>query len=475
MRLNRYLALCGLGSRRAVEQIILDGRVSVNGDPTADLATQVEEARDTVEVDGVEMHPVSRRDFAYILLNKPKGYDVTRGGRHHHRRAWDLLPEGTHPSVQSVGRLDRNSTGLLLFTNDGELAYRLSHPRFGCRKVYEVEVDQEMPAEMQRQLREGVELEDGMARALSVERIPSEPDGYPRYRITMEEGRNRIVRRMCEAVGRPVANLNRSAFGPLTLADLPRGKTRPLTPWEVRQLKKLVSQAGLGEGAEAGEHAGRSEKPAPRPRPQGSRPGATGGSRPRVGGARPRPAGGTGGKWEKPEGRPGGAPGRGPARGGEARGGDPRGGAERREFHNKEERRPSWRERATGAHPEGGRGERPTEERRKPWEKRERAPEERTGRERDQEPRPRPARGAGHGHGQGHGRGPGHEYEERPGERTGGGRPPRFGQGGGRPGPGGRPSGRPGGGFGSGGGRGPGGGSRPGGSAGRPGGRKKER
>jgi len=149
MRLNKYLALCGLGSRRAVEQLILDGQVAIAGRPVSDLATQVGEGA-AVSIQGRPVHPVPRSSFDYILLNKPRGYDVTRGGRHHHRRAWDLLPRETHPSVQSVGRLDRDSSGLLLFTNDGELAFRLTHPRYGCRKVYEVEVEGKVGAERWR-------------------------------------------------------------------------------------------------------------------------------------------------------------------------------------------------------------------------------------------------------------------------------------------------------------------------------------
>ena len=258
MRLNKYLALCGLGSRRAVEQIILEGQVTINGRKVADLATQVDEGHDVVSVGESILQPVHSRNYEYILLNKPHGYDVTRGGRHHHRRAWDLLPKETHPSVQSVGRLDRDSTGLLIFTNDGDLAYRLTHPRYGCRKVYEVETEREMNDETLRRLKTGVDLEDGPAHAVSAERIPADVSGYPRVQIVMEEGRNRIVRRMCDAVGHPAVNLNRSAIGPLQLGSLARGKTRLLNRREITKLRKLVGLTGAATEEAAA-------KPAPRP------------------------------------------------------------------------------------------------------------------------------------------------------------------------------------------------------------------
>lgn len=247
MRLNKFLAQSGLGSRRAVEQLILDGIVKVNGKPVTELATQVDLEHDTVEVQGRTVRPV--RKLEYIALNKPRGYDVTRGGRHHHRRAWDLLPEGTHPSVQSVGRLDRDSMGLLLFTNDGELAFRLTHPSYGCQKTYEVAVEGNVAPETAQQLMNGVELEDGLARAVLAVKMPSTEEGISRLKVIMEEGRNRIVRRMFEALRYPVVALNRTAIGGLTLGIIPRGKTRPLTSREVMVLRKSV-----GLGAVTSEH-----------------------------------------------------------------------------------------------------------------------------------------------------------------------------------------------------------------------------
>lgn len=237
MRLNRYLAQAGFGSRRAVESLVAAGAVTINGKPADHPGRAVDEANDRVEVNGRPVKPP--QTHVYIMLNKPRGYDVTRGGTHHHRRAWDLLPAGTHPSVQSVGRLDRDSTGLLIFTNDGDLAFRLTHPRYGCQKIYEVDVDGRISPGALEQLRRGVDLEDGPARPVAAEIVGS-GGGLTTLRIVMAEGRKRIVRRMCEAIGHPVVNLNRAAVGELTLAGLARGKTRPLAPAEISRLRISV-------------------------------------------------------------------------------------------------------------------------------------------------------------------------------------------------------------------------------------------
>ncbi len=270
MRINRYLASCGLGSRRAVEALIGAGKVTLNGTIVRDLSTQVKPTGDEVTVEGRPARPAPL--FTYLALNKPLGYDVTRGGEQHHRRAWDLLPKGTHPSVQSVGRLDRDSTGLLLFTNDGEFAFRLAHPRHGCTKTYDVEIAGGRPTpETLERLRDGVTLEDGPARALAVEPLPggSGPE-RSRLRLVIGEGRNRIVRRMCEAVGHPVVELERVAIGRLELGVLKRGKCRPLTAREVVMLRR---DAGLAPPeAEASP-----PKKGPRPSPR-----AGGGQNPRT-------------------------------------------------------------------------------------------------------------------------------------------------------------------------------------------------
>ncbi len=258
MRINRFLAQCGQGSRRAVEQLILNGVVSVNGEIVRDLARQVDEDQDRVIVNGHTVHPAKK--FQYLMLNKPRGYDVTRG-EHHHRRAYDLLPDGTHPAVQSVGRLDRDSTGLLLFMNDGDLAYRLTHPKHGCSKKYQVDVQGNVEREILDILLEGVHLDDGPAQALSVDLLPPPDKDVSRLIIEMAEGRKHIVRRMCDAVEHPVINLHRIQLGPLGLGDLRMGKTRPLTAREIASLKRSV---GLRDEPKADKTPTNYGKPQPR-------------------------------------------------------------------------------------------------------------------------------------------------------------------------------------------------------------------
>lgn len=237
MRLNRYLALCGLGSRRAVERLILDGEISVNGRVVTDLATQVDPDRDRIEYRGRISRPATRH--TYLALNKPRGYDVTRSDRHSRRLVYDLLPDGTHPAVKAVGRLDRDSTGLLLLTDDGELAHRLTHPSFGCPKTYDVIVDGVVRVEDLNLLTSGIHLDDGPAKAVSAQLL-DQTQTASRLKIVMIEGRKRIVRRMCEAIGHPVRELERTAIGPIQLGNLRRGTTRSLTPHELRKLRHCV-------------------------------------------------------------------------------------------------------------------------------------------------------------------------------------------------------------------------------------------
>jgi pseudouridine synthase len=236
-RLNRFLAQCGLGSRRAVERLILEGSVTVNGVVTRALATRVDPNADRVAVAGRPAQPAEK--LVCLVLNKPRGYDVTRGDPHSRRRVYDLLPPGTHPSVKAVGRLDRDSTGLLLLTNDGELAHRLTHPRYGCPKTYQVQVAGEVALATLVLLTEGVQLDDGPARAVSAERLTAGPQGST-LRIVMHEGRKRIVRRLCETVGHPVTALERTAIGSLELGNLRRGQIRALTPNETAGLRRGV-------------------------------------------------------------------------------------------------------------------------------------------------------------------------------------------------------------------------------------------
>jgi len=224
VRLNVYLARAGVASRRKADELIKAGRVRVNGEP-GQLNTFVER-RDRVEVDG---KPVVAQKLAYVLLHKPAGTVTTASDPQGRPTVVDLvdLPERVVP----VGRLDFETTGALLLTNDGPLAHRLAHPRYGVEKVYVADVEGRPGEGDLEALAEGVELEDGMTAPATVRCLaPS------RVELTLHEGRNRQVRRMLEAVGHPVRSLHRSTYAGLTLEGLEPGQWRELEPSEVQRL-----------------------------------------------------------------------------------------------------------------------------------------------------------------------------------------------------------------------------------------------
>lgn len=250
IRLNRFLAQCGVASRRNSEQLIGDGRVTVNGDVVRTPASRVDPEVDRIEVDGKAVQPPV--DFFYFLLHKPAGYDVTRRDRFAPRVVYELLPDSAPDAVQAVGRLDRDTTGLLLLTNDGDLAFRLTHPRFEVEKEY-LAFGELRPTKAQvAKLLRGVELEDGPAQADRAE--PVSPEQARRegmndvktegLRLVIRQGRKRIVRRLCAEVGYPLERLHRVRTGPLCLGDLREGKCRRLTAREVAALRRHV---GLDE------------------------------------------------------------------------------------------------------------------------------------------------------------------------------------------------------------------------------------
>ncbi|HLF69001.1 MAG TPA: pseudouridine synthase [Gaiellaceae bacterium] len=235
MRLNAYLARAGIASRRRADELIVAGRVTVNGSLGA-LNTSVSSG-DVVEVDGKR---VEAQRLAHLLLHKPPGVVTTARDPHGRPTVVELVP--AEPRVVPVGRLDADTTGALLLTNDGRLAHRLAHPRYGVPKVYEAEVEGPADATALRALREGVELEDGRT-------APAEARALRRGKrsslleLTLHEGRKHQVKRMCEAVGHPVLRLHRSAYAGLDVHDLAPGEWRPLSKREVAALRELV---GLG-------------------------------------------------------------------------------------------------------------------------------------------------------------------------------------------------------------------------------------
>lgn len=230
VRLNAYLARAGVSSRRGAEELIRAGRVRVNGE-VAGLATFVE-ASDLVELDG---RPLAPEPLAHVLLHKTAGVVTTARDPHGRPTVVDLV--GHERRVVPVGRLDADTTGVLLLTNDGPLAHRLGHPRYEVDKVYEAEVEGEPDAETLRRLAEGVELDDGRTAPARVRRL-----GPSRLELTLHEGRKHQVKRMCEAVGHPVRRLHRSRYAGLTLEGVPPGGWRELTPEEVAALRALTSR-----------------------------------------------------------------------------------------------------------------------------------------------------------------------------------------------------------------------------------------
>jgi pseudouridine synthase len=225
VRLNAYVARAGVASRRGAEELIRAGRVHVNGE-VAGLATFVSQG-DQVELDG---RPLELEPLAYVLLHKPAGVVTTASDPHGRRTVVDLV--GLPQRVVPVGRLDADTTGALLLTNDGPLAHRLMHPRYEVDKVYEAEVEGEPSAEALSRLAEGVELDDGPTAPAGVRRL-----GPSRIELTLHEGRKHQLKRMCEAVGHPVRRLHRRRYAGLTLDGLDPGEWRELAREEVAALR----------------------------------------------------------------------------------------------------------------------------------------------------------------------------------------------------------------------------------------------
>ena len=238
VRLQKFLANAGVTSRRKAEELIAAGKVKVNGRVVTELGTKIDDEKDVVVVNGKK---IQSAETVWIALHKPRGYLSTRRDPQGRPTIYDLLPEAFH-GLFYVGRLDLDSEGLVLLTNDGDTANRMLHPRYEVERVYEVLIRGELKPDRIEQLLEGVELDDGVATAQSV-RVLGVARNEMRLRLSLREGKKREVRRMLWAVGHKVLRLKRLSYGPIKLGRLPEGKWRKLTEAELRTLPRAAAKA----------------------------------------------------------------------------------------------------------------------------------------------------------------------------------------------------------------------------------------
>lgn len=239
VRLQKYMADCGVASRRASEQLIEDGKVTVNGRPAA-IGQSVDETKDIVAVNGKVIRPQKRH--VVIMLYKPRGVVSTSEDERGRKTVQEFVKDLPY-RLYNVGRLDLNSEGLLLLTNDGELANRLMHPRYGVTKTYRVVCDGTLSASEIAALTNGVELDDGLTAPAKVTNIRRSTTGGTAFSITIHEGRNRQIRRMLEAVGHKTLRLKREAYGPLQLGSMRPGEWRYLSESELGALKEQIKES----------------------------------------------------------------------------------------------------------------------------------------------------------------------------------------------------------------------------------------
>lgn len=236
VRLQKVLAAAGIASRRASEELILDGRVEVNGSIVMELGTRVDPEKDTIRVDGSRI-PAARH-HVYLVLNKPRGVVSTMDDPEGRRTLSDFVPPRTS-RLFHVGRLDTNTEGLIVLTNDGEFAHRMAHPSYEVKKTYLAEVAGVIDPKTVKRIERGLKLDDGPVKPDRV-KVVSTTESKSLVQITLHEGRNRIVRRMMEAVGHPVDRLSRIGIGPIRLGQLAPGESRELTRDELGKLLDIV-------------------------------------------------------------------------------------------------------------------------------------------------------------------------------------------------------------------------------------------
>lgn len=237
MRINKYIASCGVASRRKAEELIISGRVTINGELITELSTTVDETKDIVEVDGVPINQEEKK--VYILLNKPEGYITTVKDQFDRPSVLDILKD-VEERVYPVGRLDYETSGLLILTNDGDLTYKLTHPKHEVEKTYLAMVNGIISPEEKRRFENGLQIEDYTTAKAKLKIVKADEEkNYSVCKITIHEGRNRQVRKMCKAIGHPVRNLRRIQMGRINIRGLEVGEYRNLTDEEVAYLKTV--------------------------------------------------------------------------------------------------------------------------------------------------------------------------------------------------------------------------------------------
>lgn len=267
VRIQKILSDQGVLSRRKAEEAIRQGRITINGRP-CEIGQKINPRKDLIALDGVPVRVEKNKQNLYIMLNKPRGYVTTTSDEHGRKSVMDLVADAPM-RVYPAGRLDLNSEGLLLLTNDGEFANTIMHPSNHISKTYRVTLRSPVTEEQTIKLSTGVEIDGKMTQPATVLVLTQEP-GRSVLQITISEGRNRQIRKMCEAVNLDVARLKRTAVGPLRLGMLPPGKWRELKPSELIAIRNASKKAGGGPGRE--EAAPSKKRQPPRDKPGGGRP-----------------------------------------------------------------------------------------------------------------------------------------------------------------------------------------------------------